>query len=308
MSVRGRVKRAVETAFVLGGGASIARRAHGSRLLVLAYHNIVPNGLEIHGDRSLHLRQSDFATQLDTLTRTHEVVSLTDALSHVKTGTTSGARPLVAITFDDAYSGALTAGVAELRTRQLPATIFVTPSFLDGKQFWWDTLSHAREGLDEAFRARALTEAHGLNKEILELAHADGMKAHEVPPHTCGASTEQMATALEFSGITFAAHTVNHPNLVSLDDAELMNELVQPFEWLKQYGDRALPMVSYPYGLADRRVMDASRNAGYDAGFMIEGGWASVRPEDPFSIPRLNVPAGVSRAGFVLRAAGVIKG
>ncbi|MEO7043537.1 MAG: polysaccharide deacetylase family protein, partial [Gemmatimonadaceae bacterium] len=178
---------------------------------------------------------------------------------------------------------------------------------LDGKTFWWDILSQADSGLDDAFRARALTDAHGLNGQVLELARAAGMRENEVPPHASGASSGQLADALEFSGITLAAHTSNHPNLVSLDDGELMNELAQPLEWLKQYGERALPMVSYPYGLADRRVMDASHDAGYHAGFMIEGGWTSPRPSNPFAIPRLNVPAGVSRAGFVLRAAGVIK-
>jgi hypothetical protein len=54
--------------------------------------------------------------------------------------------------------------------------------------------------------------------------------------------------------------------------------------------------------------MDASHDAGYTAGFMIEGGWTTPDPRDPFAIPRLNVPAGVSRDGFVLRAAGLIQG
>ena len=46
----------------------------------------------------------------------------------------------------------------------------------------------------------------------------------------------------------------------------------------------------------------------YVAGFMIDGGWTTAAPRDPFAIPRLNVPAGVSRNGFILRAAGLIQG
>ncbi|MEO7043341.1 MAG: polysaccharide deacetylase family protein, partial [Gemmatimonadaceae bacterium] len=170
MSARHGVKHVVETALVLGGGASFSRRARKGDVLVLAYHNVVPKGLDVHGDLSLHLHQSDFAAQLDALIRTHDVVPLNDALTPQEATAQPSARPRVAITFDDAYSGAVTAGVAELRARRLPATIFVTPSFLDGKTFWWDILSQADSGLDDAFRARALTDAHGLNGQVLELA------------------------------------------------------------------------------------------------------------------------------------------
>ena len=307
-SLRNGVKSAVESALVLGGGAEVSRRKRSRQLLILAYHNIVPADSEPTGDRSLHLTQRAFAEQLDALVTTHEVVSLDAALIPHRGNAHQTSRPRVAITFDDAYAGALTAGVTELRARALPATIFVTPAFLDGKAFWWDVLSTADSGLDDAFRERALTEARGLTDDVLALAHNSGLSAREMPAHARGASTDQLAAALDFDGITLAAHTWNHPNLTALADADLMSELARPLEWLKPYGDRALPMVSYPYGLADRRVMDASHDAGYTAGFMIEGGWTTPDPRDPFAIPRLNVPAGVSRDGFVLRAAGLIQG
>ena len=290
---------------VMCGGASFLRRTHSEHLLVLAYHNIAPNGMDVVGDRSLHLRQSVFASQLDALTRTHDIVALGEAISEIPA---SQSRPRAAITFDDAYSGAMTAGVEELRARQLPATVFITPSFLDGRAFWWDTLADPRRGLDARIRERALSEGRGLNVEVLALAAEMGLPTYDMPLHARGASTEQLNAALQYDRITFAAHTWSHPNLVSLPNAELVEELQRTRTWLQCFGDRALPMVSYPYGLADRRVQNAAHQAGYTAGFMIDGGWTVAAPSDRFAIPRLNVPAGVSTNGFILRTSGLVQG
>jgi peptidoglycan/xylan/chitin deacetylase (PgdA/CDA1 family) len=232
-------------------------------------------------------------------------VSLRDAVAPSEA---SYARPRAAITFDDAYAGALTAGIAELRSRSLPATVFVTPAFLGGKSFWWDVFADPNMGLDASLRERALSEANGLSARVNTIAQLNGLRMHEMPAHACGASLDQLHAALGYQQISLAAHTLNHPNLVSLTDAELGDELASPLEWLRQFGDRALPMVSYPYGLADNRVQAAARKAGYTAGFMIDGGWTTAAPHDPFAIPRLNIPAGVSRNGFILRAAGLLQG
>lgn len=299
------VKHVFETALVFGGGASFSRRAHTEHLLVLAYHNIVPSGMDVVGDRSLHLSQSAFAAQLDALIRTHDVVPLGESMSEIPT---RQSRPRAVITFDDAYSGAMTVGIRELRARNLPATVFITPSFLDGRSFWWDVLADPRRGLDPRVRERALSDGRGLSTEVLALAAQMGIPVHEMPPHARGASTEQLNAALQHDGITFAAHTWSHPNLTALPDAELAEELQRTRTWLHCFGERSLPMVSYPYGLADRRVQQAAADAGYTAGFMIEGGWTVAAPTDIFAVPRLNVPAGVSTNGFILRAAGLLQG
>ena len=308
-AVRGALKRAVERGLVLGGGATLARRTHIPGLLVFAYHNIVPSGASPTGDQSLHLAQDAFGRQLDALVKTHEIVPLSEAMMITPHGHVTGrARPRAVITFDDAYAGAVTAGVWELRARGLPATIFVTPGFLDGQQFWWDVLADASEGLDAHTRRRALVDSRGFSVDVLSAALQIGLPTREMPAYARGASITDLESALEYTGITLAAHTWNHPNLTALSDAELADELARPLVWLDRFGDRALKMVSYPYGLADLRVQNAARMAGYSAGFMIDGGWTKEPPNDPFAIPRLNIPAGVSHDGFVLRAAGLFQG
>ena len=277
--------------------------------LILAYHNILPDGEVPVGDLSLHLPQRQFAMQLEALARTHDVVPLAEAVSRCAEPESSvrASRPCAAITFDDAYVGAVTAGVAELDRLNLPATIFVTPSFLEGGTFWWDVLADRNSGLSPAFREEALTAAHGMNDEVRALAAARGHDSHAVPDHARGATRVQISDALARARVTLGSHTWSHPNLNSLAPAATLDELARSLRWLEQFGDRAVSMISYPYGLADERVQQAAHDAGYLAGFMIAGGWAR-NIVNRFAIPRLNVPAGVSSNGFALRAAGLISG
>jgi putative NADH-flavin reductase len=116
------------TAEILLMGCGLARLStlrKRTGALVLAYHNIVPDGhASSIGERSLHLPQRTFAAHLDILARYCEVVPLDAILDETPSETRD--RPRVAITFDDAYRGAATAGVDELSMRGMPATIFVT--------------------------------------------------------------------------------------------------------------------------------------------------------------------------------------
>lgn len=125
------VKAIAEKALRWTGATSISRALHRHHVMVLAYHNIVPHGEPIVGDRSLHLEQREFARQLDWIDRTYDVVPLTAIFNAKETH----GRPRAAITFDDAYRGAVTAGVAELVERDMPATIFVAPGFVGGNSF-----------------------------------------------------------------------------------------------------------------------------------------------------------------------------
>ncbi|HVI72058.1 MAG TPA: hypothetical protein VM656_11280, partial [Pyrinomonadaceae bacterium] len=133
VELRSSLKHAAEFGLTAFGATRLARARHKAHTLVLAYHNVVPEGEAARGDTSLHLPQRDFSQQLDLLQRTHHVIPLTDLATAHKT-----AKPRAIITFDDAYAGALEAGVVELQKRSLPATVFVTPAFVGGAAFWWD--------------------------------------------------------------------------------------------------------------------------------------------------------------------------
>lgn len=296
------LKRALETALLGTGLGAIGRLRHRRRRLVLAYHNIVPTGAAPAADASLHLAQDRFARHLDLLRDQAEVLPLVDLLREGP-GEVSD-RPRVAITFDDAYQGALSAGLTELQRRGLPATVFVAPAFVGGHGFWWDELPEG-DGAGQ-FRDRALRDWHGQDARIRQAVAVTGGRIVPAPAHARCVTESQLAAALDYPGLHLGSHTWSHPNLAALDEGALANELTRPREWLQRYGARVLPVISYPYGLSSPGVERAAAAAGYTHGLRVTGGWMPppTGRATSYALPRLNVPAGLTPEGFRLRLAG----
>jgi len=295
------LKSFVELAFVGAGLPRLARAAHRRDALVLAYHNVVPDGERLLGDRSLHLPRRAFAGHLDALARSHDIVPLDDIEQPA-----AGARPRAAITFDDAYRGALTVGLEELARRGLPSTVFVAPGILGDQTLWWDALAGSGAGgLDPALRERALTECRGRGDAVLELASRLGRSTVAVPPWARTATEAELGSAVQ-AGMRVASHSWSHANLAALAGDELAHEMDAPASWLTQrFAAAYVPYLAYPYGLTSPEAESAAGRAGYRRAFRVSGGYLRSAANEPLACPRLNVPAGISRAGFVLKAAGI---
>ena len=214
-------------------------------------------------------------------------------------------RPLAAITFDDAYLGAVTIGVDELVERQMPATIFVAPAMLGRPAFWWDALaSSSGNGLPDEVRNEALITHRGIDADVREWARGMGLGVRPVSDCARPATEEELAGAARRPGITVASHSWSHPNLTRLTVGRLEEELEKPLGWLRDRFDCSRPWLAYPYGLSSSEVETAAGRLGYTIAVRVEGGWIKDGRDKRLSLPRLNVPAGVSQAGFELRSAG----
>jgi peptidoglycan/xylan/chitin deacetylase (PgdA/CDA1 family) len=301
MTVRAGLKQAVESLLIGAGVAGLARRRVRRRTLVLAYHNVVPDDAPPAGDLSLHIGRSRFAAQLDELSRHAEIVPLEQALA-----APAGGRPRMAITFDDAYRGAVTLGVDELSRRGLPATIFTAPGLLGGHAFWWDALAEPGAGLGDDVRRRGLEELRGQDAAIRTRAEASGRPGLDLPDYARSASENELRDAVHRGNVTLGSHTWSHPSLPRLSRAEVAAELSRSRDWLAaRFGAAFVPWLSYPYGHFSPMVKEEAAAAGYHGALAIEGGWTRVPPPSRYAVPRLNVPAGLSARGFALRAAGL---
>lgn len=299
------VKTLVERLLLHAGPATLSRWAHRGRALVLAYHNIVPEGERVVGDESLHLQQRRFAEQLDVLLESGARVVPLDALVDRSSEPEGGSSFSVAITFDDAYHGAVRTGVEELVRRDLPATIFVIPDLVGDQTFWWDAL-----GPSPMAREAALRVAHGRNEGIMAWARGRGLPIATMPQHARSASIAELRAAASYKGVTLASHTWSHPNLTSLTEDECRLEYGRATDWLRRHFGSAPGWLSYPYGLHGVAAERAASASGYHGAFAVEGGWLPrmARESDAFRLPRLNIPAGLSRDGFALRLAGLLSG
>jgi len=300
-SLRHVAKVVAEGVLVTSGVARAACRRLRGRALVLAYHNVVPEGDRRAGEASLHLSRADFARQLDLVASTHDVVPLASILDDVG----DLARPRVAITFDDAYLGAITAGLEELRRRSMPATVFVAPGLLGGDT-WWDRLAQATGGvMPDDVRRRAIGDLRGDRDHVLAWFAERGAGAHDASGLPRIASESELLAASQQPGITFGSHTWSHRNLSALDSEELDCELGPSLAWLRARFTNTIPWLTYPYGLSSPAVEEMAARSKYHGALRVDGGWMSRHPRQPHDLPRLGVPAGLSAHGFSLRLAGI---
>ena len=156
------------------------------------------------------------------------------------------------ITFDDGFLGVLEHAAPVLERLGWPATMFLV-SQLIGKTDEW---------------------------------------CRNDPRNTTGATYPLMNQAqlqeLRGAGFTLQSHTRSHPDLTTLSDESLAEELAQSRQELQQLLDQPIDYLAYPYGRHDERVMEAARQAGYHAAFSTRSGF-NRRDVNPFQIRRIDV-------------------
>ncbi len=267
---------------------------------MLCFHNVVVEADAGVGDRSLHMPVDTFASIVQWMASSYDVVPLGELAGRAGAG--RSVRGLAAITFDDAYRGVFEHALPLLAAAGLPCTIFVVTRFADDPApTWWDTLA-AQSRLSGERRDEALTKQRGLGADVL----ADPAEPGTVPdfPETLLPAPWDQIIRSTSDLVALGSHTVRHPNLTTLSDTELDEELTRSRREIDERTGQEPEAVAFPYGLWDPRVVNATGHAGYRMGLTLEGGSLSGG-RDLLATPRLNVPAGISPDALACWAAGV---
>jgi len=190
---------------------SVTKQRVRNKRLVLAYHGIIPDDAPLAGEQSLFIRRAEFAAQLDLINSVADVAPL-HRLDEQGDG-----RPRVAISFDDAYYGAVSDGIDELVQRKLPVTIFVAPGRLGGSVFWWDALADHTGYLDERTRTYALETLNGAHEKVRSWAKANEMHwTEDLPAYAKASTLDYLREAVKRPGVTVGSHSWSHRNLATL--------------------------------------------------------------------------------------------
>jgi peptidoglycan/xylan/chitin deacetylase (PgdA/CDA1 family) len=104
--------------------------------------------------------------------------------------------------------------------------------------------------------------------------------------------------------VEIGSHTVSHPHLTRLSDAELDRELRESKTEVEDALGTPCRYLAYPYGDEDERVRAAARRAGYEAAFAADPGRGY---DDRFGLPRLAVYRHDSAIGFRLRTSPLVR-
>jgi peptidoglycan/xylan/chitin deacetylase (PgdA/CDA1 family) len=297
------VKSVAEWVASSDGVLSAGRKRRRNRVLVLAYHNVIPDQEVPSGDASLHLPCSTFAAQLDRLERTHRIVDLEQAF---RDPDDEAGNPRAVITFDDGYRGAVTLALPELARRGLPATMFLVPGAVGQSGFWWDRYAPEGGSWDDRVRSELLTRCAGQSESIDEWARGRGLEIRAWPASLGVATETELREAAQLPGVRFGSHSWSHPNLAAFAPAAAGDEIATAQRWVEERFDNSVRWLSYPYGLSSPAVERIAEELGFEGAMQVTGGWWP--PPDQarcrFRLPRWNVPAGISPAGFEIRAAG----
>jgi peptidoglycan/xylan/chitin deacetylase (PgdA/CDA1 family) len=205
----------------------------------------------------------------------------------------------VAITFDDAYASALDLGVGACVSANAPCTVFVAPGLL-GTVPVWDRAADAGQWTD-ADRNQFLWTQRGT------ASSSDGASFLTASNPQCEIGTMDSLLAVARQRlVTFGNHTMTHPNLGALSPAEASSEIERASSWLDEHlRYSSIPVAAYPYGIPPAEWDGGRLAAVVSRGLLVSGGWlGTTAPMSPLGIPRWNVPAGVSSAGFLRRLRG----
>jgi peptidoglycan/xylan/chitin deacetylase (PgdA/CDA1 family) len=156
------------------------------------------------------------------------------------------------VTFDDAFRSVEPA-VPVLERLGIPATVFACSGFADG----------------------------GRPLDIPELE-----EQAEAYPDDLATMDWDALRSLADRGVEIGSHTVSHPHLPRLTDAELQRELRESRERIADELARPCRYLAYPFGDEDARVRSAAAAAGYDAAFALPGREDRI---DRFALPRIGV-------------------
>lgn len=104
-------------------------------------------------------------------------------------------------------------------------------------------------------------------------------------------------TRLHRAGMEIGSHTDSHRILDTASRPEIHRELMDSKRRIEQATGASVTSACYPHGYFDRRVVAATRAAGYANACCV--GRRIARDEDPFTIPRLQPRSGMDERGIL---------
>ena len=295
---------------------------------ILCFHSITPSRSDEHGDA--HLSLDDFVSCVGIARRWGEFVPLSELIARHRQGrSTSG---LLAATFDDGYAALQGEFKRFVERERIPIAIFVvTGAATSGKTYWWDRVDNLFPrtpgerwrrfeevcGVSDAYRAgqpRAYGPLRPLRQWILA-TYAGRWPRHledelERLEGEVGYKTRQRAMTFteltqidKMPGVEIGVHTVSHPVLPLLAEADLQKEIQDAHDALREHLENTIPVLAVPFGLYDERTLRLAAAAGMVASLTLSG--ETLGSTFQSSVPRICITKTDARAKLNLRLLGV---
>lgn len=228
-------------------------------------------------------------------------------------------KPLAAITFDDGYRDFIEYSIPIMDQLKIPASIYVVTGCITNDRPTWtfevDYLFFNTQKLqinwsiDTSFLPVEFRKFKFVNKkEMISFCFQFKQLVKNIPEQKRINLIRDLFNSFDdviipkglmmnwkevneiiTSGIEVGSHTVTHPPLATLNEAQMDEELqMSRTEFLKNTGVNPR-VISYPVGSYNKLVKKAAEKAGYDYGLAVNQKKINLDRYDKFEIPRIEL-------------------
>ncbi len=222
---------------------------------------MAPEGGEgIYNYRGKFITPESFSKQISYLNSRYSILALEEALAHLQAGTLP--QNALVITFDDGYRNFYTYAYPLLKSRGIPATMYLATDFVcRNVPLWVDRLEHAFGKHEGTFAEKVALDAKtrqefktlSVSKREHDLRNVEQIgwtkfEDFEDERASYAPLTREQILEMQQHGISFGAHTKSHPILATLSADEQRQEIEGSRHDLEMLGIRVSPVFAYPNG------------------------------------------------------------
>jgi peptidoglycan/xylan/chitin deacetylase (PgdA/CDA1 family) len=216
-------------------------------------------------------------------------------------------KKFVNISFDDGFHDIFHYAYPILKKHNIPFTIYLTTNFPDKKALiWWVLLERIIMDYDEItlgngekFICNGLKEKIALYEiianriftseinslELFKNLFINYLNDYAVWFDSLTLNWDQIAEMCEEGLCTIGSHSVTHPNMIKISDADLKFELEESIKIVKNKIRKDVFHFSYPHSFWSPEVEEAVKQTGFKTAVMGYGG--SIRWRDnKYKLPR----------------------
>ena len=291
-----------------------------ARLTVLIFHRVLPLQDPLFPDE-MHARRFD--ELCGWLKQWFNLLPLDAAVRHLKAGNLPARS--ACITFDDGYADNHHVAMPILCSHGLTATFFIATGFLDGGRMWNDTIiesvracqspefdlsslglgRHALGAINDRKAAIAALVNQVKYRAPVQRITLTNQMAQLIPTPLPAnlMMTSQEVKAMRHAGMQIGAHTITHPILGGLGDAQARDEIQGSKRFLEQLLGERVGLFAYPNGKPAEDYTPQSvnivRSLDFDAA--VSTAWGTTGAGDDLFQMRRFTPWDQSRFRFGIR-------
>lgn len=235
-----------------------------------------------------------FETQMAYIKENFRIISALQLADELKKNTLQPYT--LALTFDDGYTDFYNNAWPILRKYNLPATLYVPTGFIDRSQWLWPDLIKyilmeaeskksylSIDGYKELDDENLMDAWNEFGDHCLKLSaqarddfiknfanHFDVICPNE-PVKDFSSVTWSQLNEMQSEGLEIGSHSVTHPVLSNLEQADITSELVQSAARIKEMLGKSPSGICYPYGRiqdVSTTVISTAKEQGYNYGVL----------------------------------------